>query len=367
MAASPALSKTNVDIAEIEHALNRLWDTLHTEGETEHGVTRACMSNVIIACESDEQARDLGERIPQLVERHPARVFLLTACHTESGRIEAQVSAHCRRTEGGQQLCSEHVDIRFDPAVVDRIGSVVRPLLIGDLPTALWWASKRPPPLTDGLFDALAELADQVIYDSVGWPHPTEGVRAMTRWVMGEKRPVFNLAWRYLKPWRRILAQVMDPRVAPGALQSIGAIHIAHGPHALPMAWLLIGWLAGRMHWKPVQGKLQSATSLVWSFTGPQGEFPVTIQRLDSGFPQVRHLNLEWRGSTPGRAGFHYSDDHWLSLVPEESSLAAASIPAHKVPMEMMIAAQLAHRAKDPLFEQSIAIAQIMAGVLKGG
>jgi glucose-6-phosphate dehydrogenase assembly protein OpcA len=363
-AGSVGTSGTRVNVADIEQGMNRLWAALHPEAEAEQGVTRACMSNLIIACQTEEQARNVSERISELVERHPARVFLLTACASQGHSIEAEVSAHCRRYNGRQQLCSEHVDIRFHPAVAERLGSVLRPLLIGDLPTALWWASNQPPPLSDGLFDILAELADQVIYDSVGWPNPAEGVRAMTRWVMGEKRPVFNLAWRYLKPWRRILAQVLDPRVAPGALQNIDSIRIEHGPHALPMAWLLIGWLAARLQWKPRKGELQSGSEVGWAFHTLRGDLRVHIHRSSAGLAQVRKLNLTWQGAVPGHAGFLYGDDHRLSLLPEESTLPAASIPAREVPMEMMIAAQLAHRSKDPLFEQSIAVAQIMAGVL---
>ena len=362
--AGSSISATRVNVADIEQALDRLWSALHAEEEAGHGLTRACMSNLIIACQTEEQARDVTERIPELVERHPARVFLLTACAPKVNSIEAEVSAHFRFSEGNRQLCAEHVDIRFDPAVAGRLGSVLRPLLIGDLTTTLWWASNQPPPLSGGLFDTLAELADQVIYDSVGWPNPAEGVRAMTRWVMGEERPVFNLAWRYLKPWRRILAQVLDPAVAPGALQNIDSVHIEHGPHALPMAWLLIGWLAARLQWKPQKGEVQSGSDVSWAFRTPRGDLRVQIHRSSEGVAQVRKLKLAWQGAAPGRASFHYADDHWLSLLPEESTLPATSIPARKVPLEMMIAAQLAHRTKDALFEQSIAVAQIMAGVL---
>jgi glucose-6-phosphate dehydrogenase assembly protein OpcA len=357
-------STTRVNVADIEQALDRLWSDLHNEGEVEHGVTRACMSNLIIACETEAQANAVRERIPDLVERHPARVFLLTACSPEVNSIQAEVSAHCRRFDGSKQLCSEHVDIRFDPAVAGRLGSVLRPLLIGDLPTALWWASNQPPALGGDVFTNLVALADHVIYDSVGWPNPAEGVRAMTRWVMGESRPVFNLAWRYLKPWRRILAQVLDPAVAPGALQNIDSVRMEHGPHALPVAWLLVGWLAARLQWQPLKGEVQSGTEVSWAFRSPRGDLRVQIRRCSEGMAQVRKLNLAWQGDAPGRAGFHYGDDHWLSLIPEESTLPVTGIPAREVPMEMMIAAQLAHRSKDPLFEQSIAVAQTMAEIL---
>ena len=88
------------------------------------------------------------------------------------------------------------------------------------------------------------------------------------------------------------------------------------------------------------------------------------IHRSSEGLAQVRKLNMTWQGAAPGRAGFLYGDDQWLSVLAEESTLPAVGIPAHELPMEMMIAAQLAHRSKDPLFEQSIAVAQIMASVL---
>lgn len=359
-----AADNTRINVADIETTLNRLWDALHSEEAPEQGITRACMSNLIIACETDQQAQQVRERIPTLVEHHPARVFLLTAVPPAQGAIDAEVSAHCRRVEGEQQLCSEHVDIHFDPQVVDRLGSVLRPLLVGDLPTALWWASNRPPPLAGALFDVLAELADQVIYTSVGWPNPAEGVSAMTRWVVGNPRPVFNLAWRHLKPWRRILAQVLAPQVAPGALEHIQRIRIDHGPHALPMAWLLIGWLAARLDWQPQQGKLRSATQADWSFQSPSGNIQVEIHRLDVGPAQPRRLELAWQGPTPGTVTFVLDDDEWLHVDPATSTLPHAALPSREPPLETMIAAQLAHRSRDTLFQQAMGVAQVMAGVL---
>ncbi len=354
----------HVDVADIEKALNRLWDTLHADDEGEVGVTRACMSNLIIACQSEAQAMDVAAGIPQLVELHPARVFLLTELTRNDLSIDVQVSAHCRRADGGKQLCSEHVDIRFHPERVDRLGSVLRPLLIGDLPTALWWASNQPPPASGDYFATLADLSDQVIYNSVGWPNPAEGVRLMARWVSSEQRPVFNLAWRYLKPWRRILAQVMDPQVAPGALENIQQITLTHGPHALPLSWLLVGWLASRLGWKPHKGKLQSGNKAQWVFKANGKDMQVEIIRLDEGSPQVYRLEMKWLGPNPGHAAFVYGDDEWLSLDAEHSTLPPAEIHARQPQKEAMIAAQLAHRAKDRLFQQAVGVVQKMGDVL---
>ena len=62
--------------------------------------------------------------------------------------------------------------ISAPPAQVDRLPFAVRALVIGDLPTNLWWASNQPPPLAGSLLYELAENAQQIIYDSLGWPDP---------------------------------------------------------------------------------------------------------------------------------------------------------------------------------------------------
>lgn len=365
IAASQPKATTRVNVANIEEALNRLWGSLHAEGTQETGITRACMSNLIIACQTEEQANFVRERIPALVERHPARVFLLTATAPAESSFTAEVSAHCRQMDAGQQQCSEYVEIHFAPAIVERVGSVLRPLLVGDLPTALWWASNQPPALTGKLFDVLAELADQVIYDSTGWPNPVKGARAMTRWVIGEKRPVFNLVWRHLKPWRLMLAQMLAPQVAPGALNNINEVRITHGPHGLSMAWLLVGWLAARLGWQPVSGKLRSPSEVDWSFRSTTHPIRVQIIRADAGASHVRGLEIGWFGQPHGRATFVIDDDQRLYLESESSTLPHASISSREPAIEVMIAAQLAHRTRDPLFQQTLAVAQRMTGTLE--
>ena len=68
-------------------------------------------------------------------------------------------------------------------AAVERLPFAVRALLIGDLPTNLWWASPQPPPLAGPLLYDLAEHAQQIIYDSLGWPDPVRGVAATASWL----------------------------------------------------------------------------------------------------------------------------------------------------------------------------------------
>jgi glucose-6-phosphate dehydrogenase assembly protein OpcA len=358
-----------IDPVQIERELAAIWATI--DGQQKDGggtVTRASMSNVMIFCDGEAQALDAADRIPQLVQHHPARVLVLALIEDQTNEdVQAWVTAHCRRTTDGAQLCAEHIELRFRADSAERAASVVRSLLIADLPSALWWLSPRPPALTGAVFDAFAPMANQIIYDSIGWSDPPRAVLAMTRWSRNHRTVIFNLAWRRLKPWRRILAQSLAPTLVPGALQSIHEIELHHGPHALPLAWLLIGWLASRLGWQPKQGVAKAGDRLTWQFESGQGPIQIRVQRGDEGPPLIHRMCIAWQGdgARPAGSADYQHEGHHIRHFPSDASLHPSSIPAPEQHLEQMVAAQLAHRAGDALFTTAIAISEAMAKVMK--
>ncbi|MGB5734077.1 MAG: glucose-6-phosphate dehydrogenase assembly protein OpcA [Thiohalocapsa sp.] len=362
-----------IDPVEIERELAAIWATIDGQQKDGGVVTRASMSNVMIFCDGEEQALDAADRIPRLVQHHPARVLVLAVIEDQSNDdVQAWVTAHCRRTSDGTQLCAEHIELRFRAGSAERAASVVRSLLISDLPSALWWLSPRPPALTGPVFDAFAPMADQIIYDSIGWSDPPSAVRAMTRWSKNNRTVIFNLAWRRLKPWRRILAQTLAPTLVPGALQRIDAIELHHGPHALPLTWLLLGWLASRLGWQPKQGVVKSGNQLTWQFESSGGPIQINVYRSDEGPPIIDRMRVVWRAGvgpdvasqSAGHADYRH-EGHHIRHFPSDPSLRPSSIPAIEQRLEQMVAAQLAHRAGDALFTAAIAISDAMAKVVK--
>ncbi len=354
-----------VDPSAIERELTALWaelDKQHHEG----AIIRAVMSNLMIYCEGEEEVREVTERIPELVQYHPARVLVIVADATLQQSLSAWVSAHCRRLGPDTQLCAEHVEVHFSPGAVERAASVIRSLLIGDLPSAIWWYSSKPPVLCGDVFEELAGMAQQIIYDSTGWPHPVRGVRAMAQWIGSGEEVVYNLAWRRLKPWRRILAQSLEPDVAPGALDGLEEMEIEHGPHALPLVWLLVGWLASRLQWKVEQGKARDGKQIEWSFTSHRGTVRVRVLRLAAGETRIERLRLRWHNRTEHTSGhaLYVQEPHHLRIDEAHSSLHPAVIPSPQPTPEKMIAAQLAHRAGDQLFAEVARIAYQMAEVV---
>jgi hypothetical protein len=231
----------------------------------------------------------------------------------------------------------------------------------------MWWLSPRPPALAGAVFDAFAPMAQQIIYDSVGWSDPPSAVLAMTRWAKSHSTVIFNLAWRRLKPWRRILAQSLAPGLVPGALRSIELIELDHGPHALPVAWLLLGWLASRLGWQPKQGRANASDQLVWQFESDHGPIRIRLHRTDGGSPLIDRMRIAWRGDAehPAGAADYRHEGHHIRHYPSDATLLPSSIPAPEQHPEQMVAAQLAHRAGDALFAEAIAISEAMARVMK--
>ncbi len=359
-----------VDVDAIERELGALWRQstrapLHEAASAAPaGVMRACMSNLLIFCGTQDAANSIARDVASIVHEHPARVLLFA----EDGRrpaaeIEAFVSAQCYLAGGGRQICSEHVTVNAGPDAVRRLPSVARPLLVGDLPTALWWATADAPPQHGELFAEFAAMANQVIYDSCAWQDAARGVVLTGDWARREDaaRVIADLAWRRIKPWRRLLSDALDPTRVPGALGSIREVVIEHGPHALPEAWLLIGWLACCLGWRPAGGKIVPGVDLAWAFHAPHGPVGVTVRRLNDGDADLRSVSVDWSAGSlradvpgPGRLAVRMSGGAgpWRVVANPPRSRA------------VLLARQLPTLSRDALFLDTLEIARVMAKTL---
>jgi glucose-6-phosphate dehydrogenase assembly protein OpcA len=354
-----------VRIADIETELDSLWAQFNKSISGGQTVMRACMSNLIIYCESDAEAKHIIEELICIVDVHPARILLLTAkTQQKKQSINAYVSIYYMSVPDGLQVCAERIDVVSTAETVHRLPSVARSQLIGDLPTALWWASTQPPPEAGEVFFQLAELADQIIYDNMGWPNPIKGVAAMTRWVASQQDElvVYNLAWRRTATWRKLISQVLDPRVLPEALTSIRLIEIDHGPHALAMSWLLVGWLACRLNWQPTEAKPLSNSEMVWRFKHNGQYIKIVARRLPEGEPLLYRLLFDW--SKPGQEGrtcFERLDDERIGIAETLSTDAPRVFSASIPKRSSLVSAQLAHRERDKVFQNALSVCNTMS------
>jgi glucose-6-phosphate dehydrogenase assembly protein OpcA len=361
------LCSTRVPLQDVDRALTRQLKMVQGSGQMP--AVKARMSNFVIYCGKEEQAAQVRNDIPEIVSVHPARVLLLIGEAAEHEPATAEVSVWCQASNR-RHACSEQVTVRASGAEVDRLPFVVRSLLIGDLPINIWWATPAPPPLAGPLLYDLAESAQQVIYDSLGWANPHRGVAATAAWLTkferrgakGIWRVASDLNWRRLKYWRRILTQAFDPSINPGALETITEIQVEHGPHAVTQAWQLVGWLASRLHWRVQTGRVQPGVEIDWIVKHPHGSLRLRITRLPSGPSAIQRIRLACQlQGKPGALRIAVEDERRLSVTTEGVESEPRTVTLQHQTQADMVGRQLSDRERDEVFAQSMAVAQVFA------
>ena len=364
----------SVPLRDVERTLSR--KLKETDEPGSGPVQRARMSNLVVYCDSDAGAAEVETQIPEIVLIHPARVLLVVAVPGEdSGPLDASVLV--RREGSKHRQASEQVTLRASGQSVSHLPFAVRELLIGDLPTNLWWTSHTPPPLASPLLFELAEYAQQLLYDSVGWIDPNRGVAATDAWLdrferegdrRGGWRVASDLNWRRLKYWRRLLTEGLSPASAPGVLDSIASVRIEHGPHSVTQAWEIAGWLASRLGWRLRSGQLKSAEELVLSLAANHGELQLHMIRRPEGPPSIRLIRVACSGPNCADAlSFKADDDQSrLSVTPESEETKARTVAQAPTGLAELVGRQLSDREPDPVFREAMKQAGLLARTLRG-
>ena len=360
-----------VPLADVEAELAR---QLAGEGKVPAPMLRARLSNLVIYCNSAAHAEELSAVVPDIVAVHPARVLLLVGQPGDELPLRASLSVWCK-PGGESKICSEQVTLKAGGSHAEQLAFAVRELLIGDLPTNVWWAPALPPPLAGSLLYDLAENAQQIIYDSIGWAEPARGVAATGSWLakferepaQGPWRVASDLNWRRLKFWRRVLGQALDPKSAPGALESISEVLVEHGPHAVIQAWELVSWLASRLGWKVQLGKVKPGVEIAWQVVAPHGLLSVRIRRLSDGPSEIRRVRVQCQvAGEPHTFNIAVQKDMRLAVMLENIEAAPRTVAVQCPTLAQLVAQQLSDRERDPVFRASMAVAEVFARTVLG-
>jgi glucose-6-phosphate dehydrogenase assembly protein OpcA len=170
-------------------------------------------------------------------------------------QIQAGVSAVCHFTPGrGKQVCAEQIHISAEGKAIKRLTSTVTPLLISDLPVALWW---RGVPHDDSTFRSLVATADRVIVDLEYAERPTAFLVPLANLVR-ERYDVAafsDVNWSRLTQLRSHISGIFEVPDLRGYLKDLSKLAIEFPAEAadqdLPsaQAMLMTGWFANRLRW----------------------------------------------------------------------------------------------------------------------
>jgi glucose-6-phosphate dehydrogenase assembly protein OpcA len=170
-----------------------------------------------------------------LEERHPARTILLVPEPRRADGVAASVDVReLDRPGADAEVLSEVIEVRLRGRASQHPASVVRPLLVSDLPVFCRWRgdldlSARP-------LRELVQVVDRLIVDSAEWRGLTAGLAALPR--LFGRVSVSDLTYRRALPWRARLAELW-----PG-IRTADTLRVT-GPRA--DAVLLAGWLRSRL------------------------------------------------------------------------------------------------------------------------
>src|SRR5579862_3857542 len=323
--------ETAVDVAQIERQLHELWQ-LAAESEkdpSQRQITRACLFNFIVLCETDAETSHASEVISTLTSHHPCRAIVLSVrADAAQSELSASISAHCHLAGTGlKQVCCEQIVIHATGQSTAHIGSAVLPLLESDLPTIVWWQGSFLD--RADLFRRLVAVADRVIYDTSTWPNAQTQLGALARAITEHPRCNFaDLSWTRLGLWQRLAAEFFDESVCLGELAHISAVEIVHGrgPGARFRALLYGSWIAAQLRWPVTEAKSRihlserddpDATSV--------GILSVTIRTDDASFSIRKNFGESTASATvempnacglPRKRAFWPDDD--VSLLSQE-------------------------------------------------
>jgi glucose-6-phosphate dehydrogenase assembly protein OpcA len=188
---------------------------------------------------------EIMNRLDRVGRYNPSRTIL---CAVEPDRttIDATVAitAMDDPKPGELSLTRERVVLDLGPRHLEKLDTIVDPLVVTDIATLVWSPHGHPEAV-----DALLHLAQVVLVDSVNEPDSGAAV-ARARELAGDAY-VVDLAWLRSTPWRERVASTFDPEQWRPELGRIDSVIVRHQPQSAIAGLLFCGWLASRLGWEP--------------------------------------------------------------------------------------------------------------------
>ena len=274
-------------ISALEQELTRLRRAASAHAKEQgHSIARAAVLNLVVYADREMHARRAASSSSRLSTRHPSRVIVILGDRQREG-VDVVVQLHCHVPQPDEtaQISYEQILARVKGDADERVASVVIPLLVPDLPVFLWWTGT--PPHDTRRFDDLIALADRLIVDSADFARPDQTlavIAELARTHGGRRFGVTDLNWTRLTPWRELVAAFFDVDAWRPCLDNIVGVRVGFGVDMdgrdihPSQALLLIGWLASRLGWKPVDALAPSEAGGLLFKMANAGGAPIVVR-----------------------------------------------------------------------------------------
>src|SRR4051794_40615560 len=221
--------------------LRNLWVDLGKDEPA--GVIRACAMTLIVVVEEERDAAAIGETLASLMHEHPGRAIVLRVRSGEQPCLTARVFAQCWMPFGSrQQICCEQVEIISSLASFSDVTSVLRGLIVPDLPVVLYCPSEALWPLPE--FAALLPLVSKLIIDSDSMENSPGALTYLHSLPQTTGLRKADLMWSRLTPWREAISHIFEDPQRRSSVFELEDIQILyHGGRGEPSSvYYLAGW-----------------------------------------------------------------------------------------------------------------------------
>jgi glucose-6-phosphate dehydrogenase assembly protein OpcA len=273
--------------------------------------------NLIVVADREWKG-EISNRLERVGRYRASRTVL---CTVEEGRktLDARMVMSYDEAPGGTLgVIHERVEIDVGPEHLQRLETIVDPVLASELPTMLWAPHGFHEAVT-----ALLPLTDVILLDSDDHDRDEVGLDDAARLLDGVY--VVDLAWLRTTPWRERLAASFDPDDRQAALDRLDHISIRHHPSSTPSAVLLAGWLASRLGWKPATLSSHNGDGLRAVMEAGEGrKVELELTSFDQPAPGLAGVTVGW-------------GDCSLSLDRDQGGLRAREVQEGRRDMDWLV------------------------------
>jgi glucose-6-phosphate dehydrogenase assembly protein OpcA len=346
-------SEQDTSPGQIEAALREM---IGRRGENDERTFVPARVMNLVAIVDAEFRGEIENRLQRVGRFHPSRLILCSVRDGHDGRIDAWAGVGTEDAEaqpGHIAVAHERVELTVGPAQVEKLDTIVDPLLVPDLATMVW-----APHGHDDAVDALRRLTQIVLIDSQDAPDASDALARAAD--LSDDLYVVDLSWLRSTPWRERVAGVFDPPDMRAQLSGISAVTVRHREDSLASALLFMGWLSSRLGWKPA--RLSAARGAMTGHArGRRSEVRMRCEPADMNPPGLDGVTIEMAsgasvsldrgegGLRTVRHGRDGSEQEWTIVG---ASRGEAGILGEGVRQALL---------RDPTYRPALRCAQVMA------
>ncbi len=244
-----AIAARPVAPADIQRALDKIWESLETTN-----TTRAGLFNLIFYTQKDSRITYIQKLAQRVVEKFPSRVIFVTVDKkTQEDFLKTEVSI-IASSKGECDVACDYIQMEAGGASLEKIPFVVLPHILPDLPIYLLMA--KDPSQEDHLFNQLEQFTSRVIFDS----ETTENLPLFAASVLDHQKKsqadIADLNWARTESWREMLSMVFYSSERLKQIERVQKIDITFNAQETPFfchtkiqAFYLQAWLACQLSW----------------------------------------------------------------------------------------------------------------------